>query len=71
MRDFDYKIWENLASIWNGWGAAPWSADGKTCTFAEQPMVDAMTFIHEAIFDDKAPCPARARASTSSPATRP
>ncbi len=53
VRDFDYKVWDNLASIWNGWGATPWSADGKTCTFADQPMVDAMTFIHKAIFTDK------------------
>lgn len=54
VRDFDYKVWDNLAAIWNGWGASPWSADGKTCTFTEQPMVDAMTFIHKAIFTDKA-----------------
>jgi multiple sugar transport system substrate-binding protein len=53
VRDFDYKVWDNLAAIWNGWGAAPWSADGKTCTFTEQPMVDAMSFIHKAIFTDK------------------
>ena len=53
VRDFDYKVWDNLASIWNGWGASPWSADGKTCAFTEQPMVDAMTFIHKAIFTDK------------------
>jgi len=54
VRDFDYKVWDNLASIWSGWGATPWSADGKTCTFAEQPMVAAMTFIHNAIFTKKA-----------------
>ncbi|CDP49921.1 N-Acetyl-D-glucosamine ABC transport system, sugar-binding protein [Devosia sp. DBB001] len=54
VRDFDYKVWDNLASIWNGWGASPWSADGKTCTMTEQPMVDAMTFIHDAIFKQKA-----------------
>jgi multiple sugar transport system substrate-binding protein len=53
VRDFDYKVWDNLAAIWNGWGAAPWSADGKTCTFTSQPMVDAMSFIHKAIFTDK------------------
>lgn len=53
VRDFDYKVWDNLATIWNGWGASPWSADGKTCTFTDQPMVDAMTFIHKAIFTDK------------------
>jgi len=54
VRDFDYKVWDNLASIWNGWGATPWSADGKTCTFTDPKMVEAMTFIHKAIFTDKA-----------------
>ncbi len=54
VRDFGYKVWDNLASIWNGWGASPWSADGKSCTMTEQPFVDAMTFIHKAIFTDKA-----------------
>lgn len=54
VRDFKYQVWQNLASIWNGWGASPWSEDGKTCTFADQPMVDAMTAIHKAIFTDKA-----------------
>src|SRR5690606_15594627 len=28
VRDFDYKIWENLSTVWDGWGAAPWSEDG-------------------------------------------
>ncbi|TDW33531.1 carbohydrate ABC transporter substrate-binding protein (CUT1 family) [Rhizobium azibense] len=54
VRDFNYQIWQNLASIWNGWGASPWSDDGKTCTMTEKPMVDALTFIHEAIFKKKA-----------------
>lgn len=54
VRDFKYQVWQNMASIWNAWGATPWSADGKTCTFADQPMVDAMTAIHKAIFVDGA-----------------
>jgi multiple sugar transport system substrate-binding protein len=54
VRDFDYKAWDNLAGIFDGWGAEAWSADGKTCGFNQQPMVDAMTFIHKAIFTDKA-----------------
>lgn len=54
VRDFDYKVWENLSTIWNGWGAAPWSADGLTCTLAEPEMVDAMTWIHDAVFTDSA-----------------
>jgi multiple sugar transport system substrate-binding protein len=53
-RDFDYKDWTNLAPIFDGWGAEAWSADGKTCGFDQQPMVDAMTFIHQAIFTKKA-----------------
>jgi multiple sugar transport system substrate-binding protein len=54
VRDFDYKVWQNLTSIYDGWGAAPWSEDGKTCTFTDPKMVDAMTFIHDAIFTKKA-----------------
>ena len=54
VRDFNYQVWQNLTSVFAGWGASPWSADGKTCAFAEKPMVDAMTFIHNAIFKTKA-----------------
>lgn len=53
-RDFEYKAWGNLASIYTGWGAKPWSDDGKTCTFNSPEMVEAMTFIHDAIFEMKA-----------------
>lgn len=54
VRDFDYKAWEVLASVWNGWGAAPWSEDGTECTFTDPEMVDAMTWIHDAVFKDAA-----------------
>src|SRR5258705_2089265 len=54
VRDFDYKTWDNLASIWTGWGAQAWTADGKTCGFNQPEMVQAMTFLHKAIFTDKA-----------------
>lgn len=54
VRDFDYKEWTNLATVFRGWGAEAWTADGKTCGFTQQPMVDAMTFLHKAIFTDKA-----------------
>ncbi|MCS3844352.1 sugar ABC transporter substrate-binding protein [Microbacterium sp. AK031] len=54
VRDFDYKAWEVLGSVWNGWGAAPWSEDGTQCTFTEPEMVDAMTWIHDAVFRDSA-----------------
>lgn len=54
VRDFDYKGWDNLSTVWAGWGAEAWTADGKTCGFDQQPMVDAMTFLHKSIFTDKA-----------------
>lgn len=54
IRDFDYKDWTNLATVFRGWGAEAWTADGKTCGFDQPPMVDAMTFLHKAIFTGKA-----------------
>lgn len=54
VRDFDYKDWTNLATVFRGWGAEAWSADGRTCGFDQKPMVDAMTFLHRSIFTDKA-----------------
>ncbi|WP_330475459.1 ABC transporter substrate-binding protein [Terrabacter sp. C0L_2] len=54
IRDFDFKMWPVLASVWRGFGADAWSADGKSCGFDSPQMVDAMTFLHRAIFVDKA-----------------
>ncbi|MEU5552959.1 MULTISPECIES: ABC transporter substrate-binding protein [unclassified Micromonospora] len=54
IRDFDYKDWSNLSTIWTGWGARAWSEDGRTCGFAEPEMVEAMTRLHRAVFTDKA-----------------
>lgn len=54
IRDFDYKMWDNLATVWDGWGAEPWSEDGRTCAFDEPEMTEAMTFLHDAIFADEA-----------------
>ncbi|MGW4467797.1 ABC transporter substrate-binding protein [Micromonospora sp. NPDC004704] len=54
VRDFDYKGWDNLSTVWTGWGAQAWSADGKTCGFNAPEMVEAMTFLHNAIFTAKA-----------------
>lgn len=54
VRDWDYKTWIELASIWRGFGADAWSADGKTCGFDTPQMTQAMTFLHDAIFKDKA-----------------
>lgn len=54
VRDFDFKGWDNLSTVWTGWGAEAWSADGKTCGFDQPAMVEAMTFLHKATFTDKA-----------------
>ncbi|MEO3776488.1 sugar ABC transporter substrate-binding protein [Micromonospora sp. B11E3] len=54
IRDFDYRVWDNLSSFWTGWGAQAWSADGKSCGFASPEMVEAMTTLHKAIFTTKA-----------------
>lgn len=54
VRDFEYQTWENLSTIWNGWDAAPWSEDGTQCTFTDPAMVEALTWIHDAVFDDAA-----------------
>ncbi|MBD8065949.1 sugar ABC transporter substrate-binding protein [Devosia sp. PTR5] len=54
IRDFNFQTWQNLTAFWRGWGANAWSEDGKTCTFTAQPMVDAMTRLHRAIFVDGA-----------------
>ncbi|MFI9559529.1 ABC transporter substrate-binding protein [Nonomuraea endophytica] len=59
--NFDYKAWDNLATIWQGWGAKAWSDDGGTCQFNSPEMVQAMTFVHKSIFTDKAmPGPGKA-----------
>ncbi len=50
VRDFDYAGWGNLATVWGGWDATPWSADGTQCTFTEPAMVDSMTWFHDAAF---------------------
>ncbi|GLY47402.1 sugar ABC transporter substrate-binding protein [Lentzea sp. NBRC 102530] len=54
LPDFKYQNWAVLSAIWRGWGAQAWSDDGKQCGFASAEMKDAMTFVHKAIFTDKA-----------------
>lgn len=54
IRDFDYANWDNLSTLWTGWGAQAWSDDGATCGFDQPEMVEAMTFLHDAIFDAQA-----------------
>jgi ABC-type glycerol-3-phosphate transport system substrate-binding protein len=50
VRDFDYKSWNTLATVWTGFGASAWSPDGKTCTFDSPEMQRAFTFLHDAAF---------------------
>ncbi|RSM76739.1 sugar ABC transporter substrate-binding protein [Kibdelosporangium aridum] len=54
IRDFEYKMWVTLASVWRGFGADAWPQDGKACGFSSPEMLTAMTFLHKAIFADKA-----------------
>lgn len=53
IRDFNYSSWNTLATVWTGWGGSAWSADGATCTFDSDEMVDAFTFLHDAAFVNK------------------
>ncbi|MDX3003118.1 sugar ABC transporter substrate-binding protein [Kribbella solani] len=54
VRDFDYTAWNMLATVWTGFGASAWSADGKTCEFGSPQMQQAFTFLHDAAFKTKA-----------------
>ncbi|MEV2240687.1 sugar ABC transporter substrate-binding protein [Micromonospora sp. NPDC049891] len=54
VRDFDYKGWDFLSTVWTGWGAQAWSEDGRNCGFNSAEMVEAMTVLHRGIFVDKA-----------------
>lgn len=53
VRDFDFNIWDNLATVWGGWGATPWSDDGTECTMADPEMVEALSWFHELVFDQQ------------------
>jgi multiple sugar transport system substrate-binding protein len=54
LPDFKYQNWAVLSAIWRGWDANAWSEDGRSCGFASPEMKDAMSFIHKAIFTQKA-----------------
>ncbi|PWK87010.1 carbohydrate ABC transporter substrate-binding protein (CUT1 family) [Lentzea atacamensis] len=54
LPDFKYQNWAVLSAIWRGWDANAWSDDGRSCGFSSQEMKDAMSFVHKAIFTDKA-----------------
>lgn len=54
VRDFEFSLWDNLATVWRGWGASAWSEDGTTSTFADPEMVEAMSWFHSMVFEDQA-----------------
>jgi multiple sugar transport system substrate-binding protein len=54
IRDFDYQTWSNLSTVWDSFGAEPWSEDGKTCTFTSKKMEQAFQYLHDATFQQKA-----------------
>ncbi|MDQ3787087.1 MAG: sugar ABC transporter substrate-binding protein [Actinomycetota bacterium] len=54
VRDFDFALWENLATVWTSFGAKPWSDDGTACEFTSPEMIDALTWIHDQVFTKKA-----------------
>jgi multiple sugar transport system substrate-binding protein len=43
----------NLVEPWSAYGAAPWSADGKTCTFNSSQAVQATQLYWDMLFVDK------------------
>lgn len=51
IRDFEYSVWENLATVWASYGAAAWSADFTTCELDSPEMIEAMTWFHDSAFD--------------------
>ncbi len=41
---FNPTNWSAVTMLGNAWGAAPWSEDGATCTFASPEMIDYLTW---------------------------
>jgi multiple sugar transport system substrate-binding protein len=54
INNFNYDDWTDLATVWNAYGASPWSSDGSKCTFDSSNMVKAFTFLHDAVFKQNA-----------------
>ncbi|NYD68483.1 ABC transporter substrate-binding protein [Agromyces atrinae] len=44
---FNPTNWSAVTMLGNAWGAAPWSADGKTCEFSSPEMIDYLTWYQE------------------------
>lgn len=54
VRDFEYRAWEYLSTVWGGWGASPWNEEGTEASFSSPEMVDALQWFHDAAFVDGA-----------------
>jgi multiple sugar transport system substrate-binding protein len=54
INNFNYDDWTDLATVWNAYGASPWSSDGSKCTFDSTNMTKAFTFLHDAVFKQDA-----------------
>ncbi|MBX3195700.1 MAG: sugar ABC transporter substrate-binding protein [Microbacteriaceae bacterium] len=49
-----WNIWVELATIWDSFGAKPWSADGKTALFDSPEMIEFFTWVNQNMFDRSA-----------------
>jgi multiple sugar transport system substrate-binding protein len=50
-----YTNWNAaLGSMWPSWGAKPWTADGKSCTWNTPEMEAFFSWFHAQVFDAKA-----------------
>ncbi|MDQ1130265.1 sugar ABC transporter substrate-binding protein [Microbacterium sp. SORGH_AS_0888] len=57
IRDFNYSAWNTLATVWTGWGAEAWNADGTQCGFDSDQMAGAFTFLRDAMETSAMPGP--------------
>ena len=72
VRDFDYKAWQYLASVWSGWGAGALERRRQDLRLRRPAqMVDAMTLPAQGDLHRQGDARPGRSTSTSSPATRP
>jgi multiple sugar transport system substrate-binding protein len=46
-----WNIWAELATMWDSFGAQPWSDDGSEALFDSPEMIDFFTWVNENMFD--------------------
>jgi len=69
VRDFDYKVWDNLGLDLERLGATPWSADGKTL-HVRRAADGCCDDLHPQAIFTRRPSGSRASQPTSSPVKR-